>query len=166
MKRLLFVTAAAAALAFLPAQALEAQMVDLGAQVSYNTDATDDGAFGVGARLAFGLPMTGLGVHGDFNWYFPDCDPADCDLWEITGALTYTIPTMGTVSPYFGAGMAYQSFSVESTLADADDSETGFNVLGGLKLGGLLPVSAFGEVGYRLMDEFDDQLVVTVGIMF
>lgn len=138
----------------------EAQ-IDLGVQGVYNTE-LQDGTPGIGARAAFGLPATGLGVHGEFNWLFPDCAPSDCEFWEAAASARFGLLPASPASPYLGAGLAHQNLSV----GPVDTSETGFNLLAGVEVGGLLPLQAYGEASYRLMDEFDDQLVLTVGLLF
>lgn len=169
MKKNWFVLVLALALSTFTVQRAEAQ-VDFGVQGLYNTDWTSpdgsDGAAGIGARAGIGLPVVGLGLKGDFNWYFPDCGSAECDYWEIVANLTYSILGVSPVSPYFGGGLAYQATSIESLSADISSDDPGFNLLGGLEVGGLSPISGYGEVSYRLMDDHENQLILSVGLLF
>lgn len=155
-----WILAAVSVLALALPSGAEAQ-VDLGVQGVYNTE-QQDGTPGVGARAAIGVPATGLGVHADFNWLFPDCPADSCESWELLGGVRYGILPASPASPYVGAGFAFQNLSV----GPQDTDDTGFNVLAGLELGGLTPVQAYGEVSYRLMDAFEDQLVLSVGLQF
>lgn len=121
-----------------------------------------DGAFGVGARLGFGLPLTGLGVHGTFDFFFPDCGAEECALWDGGVNLTVDLEILDPVTPYGGAGVAFRKLDVEGATLD----DTGFNVLAGIRAGGLLPVTLLGEARYQIMNDFDDQLVLAVGFFF
>lgn len=141
--------------------------IDLGAQLSYNGEPAGaeglDGAFGLGARVGVGLPLVGLGVTGSFDYFFPDCDPADCTFWDLSGNVTYTLPSVA-VNPYFGGGVALQSFEVDEF--DSQE-EVGFNLLAGVKLGAMMPVDLFGELKYQIFgDPFDNQFVISAGIYF
>ncbi len=141
--------------------------IDLGAQLSYNGEPAGieglDGAFGLGARVGVGLPLVGLGVTGSFDYFFPDCDPVDCTFWDLSGNVTYTLPSVA-VNPYFGGGVALQSFEVEEF--DSEE-EVGFNLLAGVKLGAMMPVDLFGELKYQIFgDPFDNQFVISAGIYF
>lgn len=155
-----WILAAVFALALALPSGAEAQ-IDLGVQGVYNTE-QQDGTPGIGARAAIGVPVTGLGVHADFNWLFPDCPADSCELWELLGAVRYGLLPASPASPYVGAGFAFQNSSVGTLETD----DTGFNVLAGLELGGLMPVQAYGEASYRLMDGFEDQLVLSAGLLF
>lgn len=140
--------------------------VDVGVQASFNSEPAglddNDGAFGVGARIGINLPIIGLGVLGTGDIFFPDCDP-DCDFWDVSGNLTYTFPLVA-LDPYIGAGVALQSFELEGF--DSEE-EVGGNLFAGVKVGALLPVQLFGELKYQIFGEpFDDQFVVSVGILF
>ena len=152
--------------AFLSPHAAQAQ-VSLGVQASYNGEPAGleglDGAFGLGARVGVGLPLVGLGVTGSFDYFFPDCDPADCSFWDLSGNVTYTLPSVA-VNPYFGGGVALQSFEVDGF--DSEE-EIGFNLLAGVKLGAMMPVDFFGELKYQIFGEpFDNQFVISAGVYF
>lgn len=146
--------------------------IDLGAQLSYNGEPAGaeglDGAFGLGARVGVGLPLVGLGVMGSFDYFFPDCDPLDCTFWDLSGNVTYTLPSVA-VNPYFGGGVALQSFEVDDTpdVEGGSEEEVGFNLLAGVKVGAMMPVNLFGELKYQIFgDPFDNQFVISAGIYF
>lgn len=163
MRKSPWVVLLAVSLTLLSARPAAAQ-IDVGVHGLYNDNAQlTDGSVGVGARAGVELPLVGLGAHGDFNWYFPDCaDGVDCEFREILGGVTYSVLPLVAASPYFGAGVALQNSSVDGMEAD----ETGFNLLAGVELGGVSPINGYGEVSYRLMDDFENQLVISAGILF
>lgn len=171
--RRVFVGGLLLALTTLLAPGTARAQIDLGAQLSYNGEPAGldgaDGAFGVGARVGVGLPLVGLGVTGSFDYFFPDCDPIDCTFWDLSGNVTYTLPS-AVVNPYFGGGVALQSFHADATTLteELDEQEVGFNILGGVKLGGPgLPVDLFAEAKYQIFgDPFDNQFVISAGIWF
>lgn len=164
--RRVFVGGLLIALATLLAPGSARAQIDLGAQLSYNGEPAGleglDGAFGLGARVGVGLPLVGLGVTGSFDYFFPDCDPLDCSFWDLSGNVTYTLPSVA-VNPYFGGGVALQSFEVEGE----SEEEVGFNLLAGVKLGAMMPVNLFGELKYQIFgDPFDNQFVISAGLYF
>lgn len=116
----------------------------------------------MGARVGFGLPLDGLGVHGTFDFFFPDCGEGECELWNGGVNLTVDLAIFEEVTPYGGAGVAFQKLDVEGATLD----DTGFSVLAGLRAGGLLPVTLLGEARYQIMNDFDDQLVLAIGFSF
>lgn len=146
----------------------EAQF-QIGGQGLYNTEG--DGAYGVGARVGVGLPVAGLQVRADGNYFFPDCTTGfDCSVWELVGSATYSLLPASPASPYVGAGLAYQNSSVSGVVGgiDVDDSlsDGGFNLLGGVELGGLMAVNLFAEMGYRLMGDNANQFMISTGVLF
>lgn len=156
-----WILAFAVAASLVAAPPAEAQ-VDLGPQVLYNDDLAD-GTVGIGARASFGVPTVGLNVRADGNFFFPDCGPTvDCDFWEIVANVTYNVAPVSPASPYLGGGLAFQQL----TGGGGDVDDTGFNILGGVELGGILPLNAFGELSYRIMDGFSNQFVLSAGVLF
>ena len=166
--RRVFVGGMLVALAALLMPATAQAQVDLGIQASYNAEPAGfdglDGAFGLGARLGVGLPLVGLGVTGSFDYFFPDCGTPDCTFWDLSGNVTYSIPSVA-INPYFGGGLALQSFEQDGV--GESEEEIGFNLLAGVKLGAMMPVNLFGELKYQIFgDPFDNQFVISAGILF
>ena len=157
----------AAALVATPSPA--SSQLDPGVQAVWSPDVFD-GSLGIGGRVGLGLGRTlpGLELLGVFDWFFPDCGPADCDFWELAAGATYAVALAGSdLRPYFGGGLTYQNLSTGSsagTIADADD--LGFHVLGGLEMGGALAFDPFLELRYDMMSDFEDMLVVSLGVAF
>lgn len=154
---------AVALLLVLPAS-LRAQGVDLGGQLVYTPEPAglEEGAFGVGARLGFGLPLAGVGIHGTFDFFFPECDTGECDLWNGAVNVTVDVSLFDRVTPYGGGGVSFQKLDLEGVTVD----DTGFNVLAGLRTAEILPVALLAEVRYQVMNDFDDQVVVALGFLF
>lgn len=148
------------ALLFAVGQEAEAQLgVDIGPQLTYNAEVEE---FGVGGRLEVSPVLMPLAFVGTADYLFLDC-PGDCSFWEFGGSVKYTIALPGSpIGPYFGAGVTHQR------IGDGDETEddTGFNILGGIGLGGVMPIGAFAEGRYQLMNDFENQLTVAVGILF
>ena len=159
MKKLLPLVAAAA-FVLLPSQDAHAQVgVDFGPELNYNNESED---FGLGARLEISPPLFPVGFIVNGLYIFRDCDPIDCTALEFNASGKYTITLPGSpLGPYFGAGVTHQRISF-SGFDDFDD--TGFHVIGGLGLGGFLPIGAFVEGRYLIMDE--NQFAISLGILF
>lgn len=98
----------------------------LGPVLAYHDDAE---AIGIGAAL--GVPLAevapGVGILGDFIWFFPDGG----DYFELNGNLTYDFPLENsTVVPFVLGGLNVARFS-----PDAFDgfTELGLNLGAGVK---------------------------------
>jgi hypothetical protein len=158
MKRFIPLVAAVAFL-LMPGQEAEAQMgVDFGPELYYNAESED---FGVGARVELSPPMFPVGFIVNGDYIFVDCGDFDCSAWDFGASAKYTISLPGApIGPYLGAGLTHQRATFEGeTLSD-----TGFHILGGLRLGGMLPFGAFLEGRYLVMEE--NQFVINLGILF
>lgn len=159
-KRTWFLVCALSA-ALVAAPGAQAQ-VNVGGQLLYNNELSD-GSMGIGGRVGVELPVAGLQVRADGNWFFPDCGAGlDCDFWELLGSVSYGLLPASPAQPYVGAGISYQNLSS----GGADLDETGFNILGGVELGGLLPVNVFAELAYRMMGDFNNQFMLSTGVLF
>lgn len=161
MSKLSWILAFAVSVALIAAPGIARAQVDIGGQVLYNDDLAD-GTVGIGGRAKFGVPGVGLNVRADGNFFFPDCGAVDCDFWEILANVTLDVAPGSPAAPYVGAGLAFEQLSGGG--GDVDD--TGFNLLGGVELGALLPLDVYGELSYRIMDDFTDQLVLSAGVLF
>lgn len=159
MKRLvpLFVVAA---FLVIPVQKAEAQTgVGFGPELYYNAEIEE---FGLGARIQVTPPMFPVGFLVNGIYIFQDCGDFDCTLLEFGASAKYTLSLPGSpLGPYFGGGLTHQRFSSDD-LGDSDD--TGFHILGGLGLGGMLPIGAFVEARYLIMDV--NQFAISLGILF
>lgn len=137
--------------------------VELGGHGLYNTGlgfnsrVADDGAFGLGLRIGSALPAMGMGIGATLNLFFPDCVDGTCTFLDVSGDLRYRIPAESKVRPYLGGGVAFQRSS------SLDLSDTGLNCLAGIELPGPFSLNTMLEASYRLMNDFDNQLVLLVG---
>jgi hypothetical protein len=142
-----------------------AQILAIGGQVSANTDAQEDVTWGVGPRVHLGLPLIRISVQGTYDFYAPDCGTLECDLKEMGVNVLWSLPVPFLVSPYLGAGLAFQKWEGES-YAD-DDSDTGVNFLAGIVLQGPMfqRFQPFGEVRYQIWKDYGNQKVFAAGIL-
>lgn len=119
---------------------------------------------GVGLRAVLGLPAIPVEVHGSADYFFSSCEPVDCSFWEVNANAIFRISTSGTpLRPYLGAGLNYQSF----TLDESDSRGTGLNILGGFELGATPLIRPFVEARYEIINAegLDNQLLLTAGII-
>lgn len=163
--RVLMLAAAAAALpAVASAQTANVKPFRFGAQVSYGLDVE---AIGAGARVEYSLAsmvpsLNDFRFVGSFDWFFPD----GFDYFEINAGVATSFPMSGgAMVPYAGAGLGIARVSVDVPgFGSASSTETGLNIMGGLKfkpMGSLVPfVEARLELGGG------EQLVLTGGILF
>ena len=139
-----------------------------GGQLSWGSD-TD---LGLGARAEFNLtnvmaktgPFSRAFIVTQFDYYFVDCPAgADCSYWELNPTLAVPIPATN-LRPYLGAGLNIAHASVDIPgFGGGSDTETGVNLLGGLKfnLGG---AEAFSEA--RISLGGGEQLALSFGFLF
>jgi opacity protein-like surface antigen len=171
MKKLL-ITACAVVVAATMAQPASAQ-VHFGGQLNY----ADDADLGIGVRGQFDLGSM-LNLEGgletvtgavSFDYFFQDCDPADCTYFEINANGLYPIEMEGSdFAPYAGGGLNIARASVEFTDAfgntsSADDTEIGLNILGGANFA-ISGFDVFAEA--RLELGGGEQFVITFGTLF
>jgi hypothetical protein len=143
-----------------------------GVQADYNNfvgdedifENLDGGDFGLGARVEAG---SSLGFILSFDYYFVGGDIGDTKFYEGNANLAFWFPT-GGVRPYLGGGVGFArtTFKLED-LFDQSNTETGINILGGIKFSG--PVNPFVEVRYVIYtgdESFANRLVFTGGIVF
>lgn len=164
------ITAGAILAVGLAAQPAAAQ-AQFGVQGSYS----DDFDFGVGARAQFDLgsaidpegPLSQLTGVVSFDYYFPDCDPADCSFFELNGNALYPLDFGEGFSPYVGGGLHFARVSAEVDtgfgVEEASDNEVGLNALGGASFG-LGTLEAFAEAKIELAGA--EQFVLTFGVLF
>jgi hypothetical protein len=149
---------AAAALLVVTGQDAEAQLgIDFGPQLSYGMEYEE---VALGARVEVSPALMPLAFIGSADYYFID---GDMTLWAFNANVKYTIGLPGSpVGPYFGGGLNMQRMGFNGL----SNTESGFNILGGIGLGGLMPVKAFAEARYELMNDIDNQLAISLGILF
>ena len=159
---------AIAALAFVPSLASAQRF---GGHVNFGLDSE----LGLGARyehdltnkLAKTAPMSNAFFIGQLDYYFDVCGDGfgadvDCSMLEINPGLAVNLSGQN-VKPYLGAGLNIARISVSSGGTSASDTETGINLLGGLKFG-LGGMSAYSEA--RLSLGGAEQLALTFGLLF
>ena len=140
MHRKLMSVLVVAALFIAAPQAVFGQ-VYLGPEVAWN----DDFDIGIGAGVEFGLGdvTSGLGLYGDFLWFFPgDVDLGSIgkvsqDYFEFNANATYVFPLKdSSVTPFALAGANFGNANIdyEGFGEDIDSSDDGFKV--GVNLGG------------------------------
>jgi hypothetical protein len=175
MKRCAIFLALLALIQFAPAEA-EAQ-VSFGPYVAW----ADDTDLGVGGRVDVGLgnafgadsgPFQNIFLNSGVTYFFWDCDEGfdevDCSFIEINGNLAVPFTLEGSsIQPYAGTGLNIARVSVEVSdnpfLDEADDTEVGLNVLGGI----FFPISdlrGFAEAKIELSG--GEQFVLSAGILF
>ena len=144
-----------------------------GVQVSYNHFESPDGGlsileggdFGIGARSEFGTSSLALVL--SFDYYFPGDELEDLKFYELNANLQFTFPTEG-FRPYVGGGVGIGRVSFDEDFFSDSETETGINILGGIKFGGV-GVNPFVEARYVIYDEeegFTNRFVLTGGILF
>jgi hypothetical protein len=142
----------------------------LGIQGSYGTGTGDgdfDAEFGAGVRLVADLAEThaGLGLIISADYFFPGGDDEEIggvefetDYQEANALLTYSFGGE-SLSPYIGAGLNAARIKVGVAGISESDTEVGFAVAGGLKLGqNLFAEGRYGSAG--------EQFVVSAGFLF
>ncbi len=153
-----------AAVALVAASTADAQR--FGAQLNWGSDSD----LGVGARAEFDLagklsksgPLSKAFLITSFDLYFMDCLGADsCSYWELNPSLAIPVGPEAR-NFYVGAGINYARASFSFLGTDISDSQTGINLLGGMKfpLGSL---SAFTEARFALGGS--EQLALSFGIL-
>jgi len=141
------------ALALVATRPAQAQW-KFGPEVNWASNSIGVGLGGrVEADLAKATSVKGLGVEGAFNVYFP----AGTTFWEIDGNGTYhfAIPTVTTIAPYAGAGLAI--FHDVGTAA-------GLNLFGGTQFTSVGKITPFAEL--RLILRSGSAFVITGGVLF
>lgn len=152
----------------------EAQ-IHIGLQGSYGEE-TD---WGIGARLTadvFQTPTGWFELIASFDYFFPDDDweipflSVEYTYYEINGNVVYnmSLPNSPLV-PYAGAGINVATGDVSADIfgfeIDAiSETETGVNVLGGLKIKTTGRFTPFVE--FRYESGGGEQYVLTGGIVF
>ena len=168
MRSLALATVALVLLVTAPPRA-DAQ-VGYGAQLNF----ADDFDFGVGGHLLFGTEqvLEGTRLSASFDYYFPDDDSdlVDVNFWEINVNGHWFVPLENSpVRLYVGPGLhiARVSVDVENDTVfggEADDTELGLNVLGGIEIPVEAAVTPFAELKIELGGA--EQFVLTAGLRF
>lgn len=145
----------------------------LGVQVDYNHFESPDGEltfleggdFGLGIRSDFGTSTLALVL--SFDYYFPDGQIEDVNFYELNANLVFTFPTEG-FRPYFGGGVGIARVSFDQDFFVDSETQTGVNILGGVKFGGggLTPFVEGRYVIYGEEEAFANRFVLSGGIMF
>jgi hypothetical protein len=125
----------------------------------------DDFEWGVGARAVFGLhDPAPISFIAQFDYFFPDAaEGTDLTVWEVNLNAAYEFfIEEASINTYLGGGLnvAHVSLDLGAPLGTSDNTEVGFNVIGGIKREAG-PVIPFAEVKYELSG--GEQFVITVG---
>jgi len=133
------------------------------AQVQYGPQiewASNSVGFGVGGRVEYSLAkaipdVKTLGVMGAVNVYFPSGGTA----WgiDLNGVYHFDIPTVKTVAPYVGTGLAI--------LHGTRRTGGGLNVFGGVQFPGMRTITPFGELRLVFV-RGTSAFVLTGGVLF
>jgi opacity protein-like surface antigen len=131
-------------------------------------DAVKSGYHGM-AGLNFAVLGAPLGVRVDAAYHLNDFDlPGSPDaasaLLAVSGSAVYTFPSVGA-KPYLVGGITWAraKCSGDDCVSDASDSDTGFNVGGGIRFGSIFAEARYLSIG----GDVDLKLVpITVGFTF
>ncbi|HEU4995183.1 MAG TPA: hypothetical protein VFT29_10185 [Gemmatimonadaceae bacterium] len=148
--------------------AASAEAQRFGGQLSWGSDSD----VGVGGRAEFNMsnvlstkePFSRAFIIAQFDYYFIDCPSgADCSYWELNPTLA--IPIRATsLRPYVGAGLNIAHASVDiPTLGGGSDTDTGINLLAGLKFN-VGTADAFSEA--RISLGGGEQFALSFGFLF
>jgi hypothetical protein len=166
MKRTVFgIFLAAGMLVAAPADEAKAQFL-WGAHVPYALD-TFDGAFGIGGRLGYDLPVLPIDIVGVGEVFFPDCGANDCSLWGASAEANLRLP-IPIVRPYLTGGLGYRSLSRPRSDGNGteDLSATGVSLGLGVDFN-LAAVRLFVDGRYEWYDEdVVSQPIFRAGILF
>lgn len=144
---------------------VSAQVLAVGGHFVANADLDDEFTWGVGGRAHLSLPLTGLALQGTYDFYSPSCGTLECDLNEVGVNVLWNLPVPWLMSPYLGAGMAFQKWDGELDLSTNEG--TAFQFLAGLILQGPTfdRFQPFVEFKYQAWDEYENQKVMAGGIL-
>ena len=139
MQRKLMSVLMAAALFIAAPQALFSQNLLIGPEIAWNNDF--DIGLGVGAEFGLGSVAEGLGLYGDFLYFFPS-DPEtnstykeSQDYFEFNANATYVFPLKNsTITPFALAGANFGIRDYKTEAPNANEPDDGMKV--GLNLGG------------------------------
>lgn len=152
----------------------EAQ-IHLGVQGSYG----EESDFGIGARMTADLEqlikVKGVELILSFDYFFPEDDwdipfiEVDYTYYEVNANLVYNARLQNAAFiPYFGGGLNIAKGEVSADILGfsinaIDETETGFNVLAGLKV----PTNRLTPfLEFRFESGGGEQYVVSAGIVF
>ena len=84
----------------------------------------------------------------------------------VDSKVLWSLPVPFLINPYLGAGLAFQKWD-GGGFQPEEDSDTGFNFLGGLILQGptFTRFQPFVEFKYQAWNDYDDQKVFSGGIL-
>lgn len=131
-------------------------------------DAVKSGYHGM-AGLNFGVLGAPLGLRVDAGYHLNDFDlPGDPDaasaLLAVSGSAVYTFPSVGA-KPYVVGGITWAraKCSGDDCVSDNSESDTGFNVGGGIRFGSIFAEARYISIG----GDVDLKVVpITVGFTF
>jgi hypothetical protein len=121
------------------------------------------GSRGIGARVAFRIPLLPVEFLGTAEQFFPDCDDLDCSLQGISLDVSLDLLPLPVVRPYVTAGYGIRRF--DTGLGEGSFDRRGPNVGAGLNLS-LSSFRVFGEGRYEMVRAPERQAIVRIGILF
>jgi hypothetical protein len=169
--------AAVAALALLAVPSDAQAQLKFGAHVAYGagTDSftavgEEDGTFGLGARVGFGLPAFPLTVLGTVDYFFVDCGDVDCGYQNFAVDANWAFLPLQIVELYATGGILMRRASVSGSLGtvsfDESNTETGFSLGAGVSFN--LIASAYLEARNEFFsdDKGGNQILIRLGLLF
>lgn len=121
------------------------------------------GAEGVGARLAFSLPLFPVDVLATAETFFPDCGDLECSLRGISIDASMDLLPLPVVRPYVTGGFTARRF--DTGLGEGSRDVSGLNVGAGVNVG-LSGLRLFGEGRYEFVGAPERQTIFRLGVLF
>lgn len=169
MKKSLFVSLFAVLIVGLAVSGALAQKLGfngIGGRLSYVKVEDVDGGIGFGAHANLGEIIQNLVLYPSFEYFAKEESGVDISFISINADARYYVPTQGTIDPFLGGGVAlhFSKFDPPGDLFDADETDFGLNLIGGIDI----PVSdnlvATAKAKYVISDS--NALKITGGLTF
>lgn len=139
--RLLVAAAAILAVGALAPGKAEAQL-KFGAHVAYLNDGinSEDGEFGLGARVGIDPPLIPFSfwAHGDY--YFPDCGEFDCGYQTFGADAVFSPLPFPVISPFLSGGVLFRRASFEGNSSTEPGFAAGVGVTFGALVNGIVEI--------------------------
>lgn len=119
--------------------------------------------------LLFHAPGAPLGIRADAGYHLNDLDvagdpDAKSNILAVSGDAVYAFPGVGA-RPYVLGGVTWASIRCrgDDCLSDNSDSDVGYNIGGGVNLGGIFAEARYVKIGGDVDAAF---IPITVGFRF
>lgn len=133
--------------------------IGFGGQISY---AFEDEALGLGLRSEFFVQPVPIVIALSGDRYFPRCGAVGCSLWQLHANGKLDLGWLLPLSPFIGGGLNHRRFSLSGPLGENQrNTDNGINILAGVWRG-----QTFLEARYEMQEDIDDQVVLSIGILF